>query len=200
MQLLVTSGRGPAECRLAVAEVVRLILKEAKAQDLDTETIPGPDHAQGHGPGSVVVVVDGEGAESFARTWVGSIQQIAASTVRPGHKRKNWFVSVSKLDEIPPATQVLDADVRVDTFRAGGPGGQHQNTTDSAVRVVHIPTGLKAIARDGKSQHQNRKLAMRRLSELLEMKAAMARGSIQEEAQRRHDTLERGNPVRVLRG
>jgi len=69
---------------------------------------------------------------------------------------------------IPEDDDALLAQCRVETFRAGGPGGQHQNTTDSAVRLVHLPTGVRAIARDARSQHRNRALALARLRVKLE--------------------------------
>jgi len=70
--------------------------------------------------------------------------------------------------EIPEDDEALLAQCRVDTFRAGGPGGQHQNVTESAVRLVHLPTGVRATAREERSQHRNRALALRRLRQKLE--------------------------------
>ena len=69
---------------------------------------------------------------------------------------------------IPPSDEALLAQCRVETFRAGGPGGQHQNTTDSGVRLTHEPTGLRATARQERSQHRNRSLALHRLRRKLE--------------------------------
>jgi len=69
---------------------------------------------------------------------------------------------------IPDDDEALLAQCRVETFRAGGPGGQHQNVTESAVRLVHLPTGVRAIAREERSQHRNRALALRRLREKLD--------------------------------
>ena len=69
---------------------------------------------------------------------------------------------------IPSSDEALLAQCRVETFRAGGPGGQHQNTTDSGVRLTHEPTGFKATARQERSQHRNRVLALQRLREKLE--------------------------------
>ncbi len=66
-------------------------------------------------------------------------------------------------DRIPERDRDLLAECRVDTFRAGGRGGQHQDTTDSAVRLTHRPTGLVVVARDARSQHRNRSLALERL-------------------------------------
>lgn len=69
---------------------------------------------------------------------------------------------------IPEDDDALLAECRVETFRAGGPGGQHQNTSETGVRLVHLPTGVRAVARDARSQHRNRKLALERLRERLE--------------------------------
>ncbi len=71
-------------------------------------------------------------------------------------------------DLIPKDDDALLEECRVETFRSGGPGGQHQNTTESGVRLVHVPTGVRATARDERSQHRNRALALRRLREKLE--------------------------------
>src|SRR5690606_4978605 len=69
---------------------------------------------------------------------------------------------------IPESDEALMAECRVETFRAGGPGGQHQNTTESAVRLVHLPTGTRVTARDERSQHRNRAIALDRLRRALE--------------------------------
>jgi protein subunit release factor A len=70
--------------------------------------------------------------------------------------------------DIPADDEALLAQCRVETFRAGGPGGQHQNVTESGVRLVHLPTGVRVVARDERSQHRNRALALERLREKLE--------------------------------
>lgn len=70
--------------------------------------------------------------------------------------------------EIPDSDEQLLAECRVDTFRAGGPGGQHQNTTESGVRLLHLPSGLRAVAREERSQHRNRARALERLRSKLE--------------------------------
>ena len=69
---------------------------------------------------------------------------------------------------IPKSDEVLLAQCRVETFRAGGPGGQHQNKTETAVRIVHLATGISSVARDERSQLRNRHLAIIRLREKLE--------------------------------
>jgi peptide chain release factor len=86
------------------------------------------------GRSSTFVSIDGEAADIFARSWEGSVQWIARSSLRPGHKRKNWFVSVSRLPSPPQLPELKEADLSFEALRAGGPGGQHQNRTESAVR------------------------------------------------------------------
>lgn len=70
--------------------------------------------------------------------------------------------------ELPADDEALLAECRFETFRAGGPGGQHQNTTDSGVRLTHLPTGISVTARESRSQHRNRKAALARLRAALE--------------------------------
>ncbi len=76
--------------------------------------------------------------------------------------------SGAKEDATVKDDAALLGECRVDTFRAGGAGGQHQNTTDSGVRLTHGPTGIVVVARDHRSQHRNRQLALARLREALE--------------------------------
>lgn len=70
--------------------------------------------------------------------------------------------------DIPEDDDQLLAECRVETFAAGGPGGQHQNRTESAVRLTHDPTGIQVVAREERSQHRNRRKALERLREALE--------------------------------
>ena len=74
---------------------------------------------------------------------------------------------------VPKSDEALLAQCRVETFRAGGPGGQHQNKTETAVRIVHLATGISSVARDERSQLRNRHLAINRLREKLEAHSKM---------------------------
>ena len=119
---------------------------------------------------------------------------------RPRHKRQNWFVGVSLAPEPEAFADLNEADIDYQAMRASGPGGQHVNKTDSAVRAHHRPTGLVTNAQEQRSQHANRKLARLKLAIMLEQ----LRGQSQDETRRaqwqNHRDLERGNPVRVYVG
>ena len=73
---------------------------------------------------------------------------------------------------LPESDEALLRECRVDTLRAGGKGGQHQNVTDSAVRLTHLPTGVVVLARERRSQHRNRQVALARLRQRLEERLA----------------------------
>lgn len=194
--LMVTAGRGPAECHVVVARVARRLGEEAGAAglsvglDLPDGCIAAP---------SVLVSLGGEGATAFVAGWAGTVLWIDGA-LRSGKGRRNWYVAVHRLDPSrSPAVGLDPAQVRFETMRAGGPGGQHQNTTDSAVRAVHVPTDLAATARDGRSQHQNRKLALERLVALLAAVAEQDARRAERAAWLDRIVVERGNPRRTFR-
>jgi len=200
IRLLLTTGRGPGECRIALAGTLGVLAREAEAAGLDLDVATGPD-ADGHGPASAIALLAGAGEEAFAATWLGSILWVARSPLRPHHKRKNWFIGVVKLEPRPvPSTELDPADVTFDAFGAGGPGGQHQNKTASAVRAVHKPSGLAVVAREGRSQHRNKAIALQRLGTLLKLKYVLAAEADHRQVQSGHSRLERGRPIRTFAG
>jgi peptide chain release factor len=200
MRLLLTSGRGPAECRIALAHTLEALTRAAEADGLDIDCIAGPD-PDGYGPASAIVVLHGDAAGAFAAPWLGSIQWIAPSPLRPHHKRKNWFIGILALPPEPMAVKPLVlADVRFEAFRAGGPGGQHQNKTESAVRAVHIASGLAVVAREERSQHRNRALALERLAALLRLQSQLSAIVDRQTTHAAHDHLERGRPAKKFKG
>lgn len=198
ISLLLTSGSGPAECQQAVAGVLEAMRNEAEliAVDFGTNGVRTK-----HGYKSAVVLVSGDDAEAFAKNWCGTIQWRAESNLRPTHKRANWFIGVF---DLPATVQTLEriqaSDVTFATFRAGGPGGQHQNTTDSAVRATHRQTGLAAVAREERSQHRNKALALERLQHLMAAQASAEEAVQKVSRNELHHALERGNPVRYFKG
>jgi peptide chain release factor len=146
---------------------------------------------------SVLIALEGEDLSTFIKSFEGTVQWIGKSMFRPNHKRKNWFVGVSAF--LPPETpHWLENEFKIETMRASGPGGQHVNKTETAVRITHLPTGIRAIAQEERSQHFNRKLAMSRLNRLLLKKENETISETQSNRWNHHNRLERGNPVRVF--
>ena len=199
--LLVSSGDGPRECRRAVALIISHLGKEAASLGVDMEVERAGDNASDHCPSSALISLKGEGAAELARKWTGTIQWTCPSPFRPHHKRRNWFVGVFmvSVSEIAPI-DITDKNLKIETFRSGGPGGQHQNTTDSGVRITHLPSGISAFSTDERSQHRNRQVALDRLlaKSILQQQETKMREQTSQNLL--HKQLERGNPVRIFKG
>ena len=144
------------------------------------------------------MIIESTGADDLARRWTGTIQWRQASALRPHHCRANWFIGVFLLPEPAETASNDTSEVRFSTFRAGGPGGQHQNTTDSAVRAVW--RGFAAGSRDERSQHRNRAKALERLQMLVQAAAGEDRAQAARGTHLLHRELERGNPRRLFTG
>ena len=194
----ITSGRGPAECCRVVSKVVEYILKEARQQGIYAEVTEREEGEINRTLLSAVLFLAGENLSDFTDSWEGTVLWIAQSPYRKFHKRKNWFVGVECLP-VFEENRWNESDIRVQTLKASGPGGQHVNKTESAVRVTHIPSGISVTASDERSQLQNKKQAVERLKiKLATYEQERATAFVQENWQN-HNELERGNPVRVIK-
>jgi peptide chain release factor len=129
----------------------------------------------------------------------GSIKWIARNPFRPKHKRKNWFIGVRAFKE--NQNQVFTAEVvRFETFRSGGKGGQNVNKVETAVRAIHVPTGVSVVSTQARDQYTNKKLALIRLNEII-MEQNIAQEMLMKQTMWiQHELLERGKPVRVYEG
>jgi peptide chain release factor len=194
----ITAGKGPAECCRAVALVLQLILEQAKQKHIETEIL---DNKKGEIEGTLLsgtLTAAGGDLESFIVEWSGTIQWIAQSLYRRNHKRKNWFVGVSIFD-IKELPQWDLKDVKFETTRASGPGGQNVNKVETAVRGIHQPSGLQVFAMDSRSQLENKKLCVERLQAKV---MVWQMEQLMDEQQSRwleHHALQRGNPVKIIR-
>lgn len=194
--LHLSAGQGPRECEWVVEQLVHAFSCEAKAAGLacsPVEPVPGPVV-------SAMLRVSGESAEGFVAGRTGTIRWIGTSPFRPLHKRRNWFVGVQPVSEAGEGDVLLDQDIAYQTLRASGPGGQHVNTTDSAVRATHVPTGLTAMSQDQRSQLANKRIARLKLALMLEQRLAGAAADGKRAAWQQNRDLERGNAVRTYEG
>ena len=189
MRVQISSGQGPAECGLAVGLFYRQLQKEGR----DIRLIQSVRAKGGKGYSSILFET-----EEDMRELESSVLWICRSPFRPKHRRKNWFIDVSVLEQLPDTQG--DMKLRFETFRSKGKGGQHVNKVETGVRVIHVPTGISVVSTEARSQHMNKKLAMNRLCDILADMELDNRRREKELAWMEHTRLERGNPVRVYEG
>lgn len=203
--ILLSAGHGPPECAWVVARLGPALAAAAAAAGLACEELARTAGPHAGTAASIVYELedapDSPALPAFMSDWTGTAQWVGRSPLRPEHRRRNWFVKVVRLDERElAAVDLREADLEESALRAGGAGGQHVNKRSTAVRLRHRPSGLEVVARDERSQAQNRRLARERLSALLAARADDQRAAADQARWGEHNAIERGNARQVFRG
>ena len=164
----IQSGSGGTEAQDWADMLLRMYLKWAESKGFSatiTESSPG----EVAGIKSSSILIEGDYAYGWLRSETGVHRLVRKSPFDSGNRRYTSFASVFISPEINDdiEIEINNADIRVDTYRASGAGGQHVNKTDSAVRLTHIPTGTVSQCQNGRSQHKNKENALKQLKSKL---------------------------------
>jgi peptide chain release factor 2 len=223
--LQVAAGAGGTESQDWAEMLLRMYLRWAEQHGYKTEWI---EESEGEEAGikSATVKILGENAYGWLKTEAGVHRLVRISPFDSNARRHTSFASVTVSPVIDDRIEIeiLDKDLKVDTYRASGAGGQHVNRTDSAVRLTHLPTGIVAACQNDRSQHRNRAQAMDMLrAKLYELELSKRRAASDAAEAQKMDTsfgsqirnyvlhpykmvkdlrtgIESGNPLGVLDG
>lgn len=192
-----TAGRGPIECCKVVALVAKKFVGYCKENKIEFEMIHQQPANLTDTFFSISILIKSKNMKVIIEEWEGTILWIGQSPYRKFHKRKNWYIGVTFF-EIPSKINWNENDVKFESCRASGPGGQHVNKVATAVRGTHLPSGITVLAADSRSQATNKKLCLERIKEKVAENNVELFMKKQMQQWQEHNELERGNPKKIF--
>ncbi|MBN2058875.1 MAG: peptide chain release factor 2 [Deltaproteobacteria bacterium] len=181
----INAGAGGTEAQDWVEMLFRMYIRWSESRNMSTKII---DYLEGDEAGikSVTFTVTGPYAFGYLKSEHGIHRMVRVSPFDATGRRHTSFASVSVLPEVDADIdiQIEDKDLRIDTFRASGPGGQHVNKTSSAIRITHLPTNIVVQCQNEKSQHRNKEMALKVLKSRL---YNLEKSKLEEKKQEMHE-------------
>ena len=193
----IQSGSGGTEAQDWAEMLLRMYMRWGEDQGFNIELI---EKSLGDVAGikSATIKISGEYAFGYLRTETGVHRLVRKSPFDSGNRRHTSFASVYAYPEIDDSVEVdiNPADLRIDTYRASGAGGQHVNRTDSAVRITHEPTGIVVQCQNDRSQHRNKAEAMSMLKARLYEAEMQKRREVQQSEEDSKSDIGWGSQIR----